>query len=318
MQQVALLDTSILSLNCGDRIIMDACQQVAASIFPNAYFIPIPTHEYVTEVSYRQMRDSQVSLVCGTNLLSSNMDQYNQWKINQDYANNVNDIVLFGVGWWQYQDAPNEYTSNLFKSVLSKDKIHSVRDSYTRTKLNEIGIQNVVNTGCPTMWSLTNAHCEQIPTAQADHVVTTVTDYHADKARDKEMLLNLLENYKKVFIWLQSKRDLPYLEKVLGDSLNEFTIIPPQVEKFNSLLASDLSLDYVGTRLHAGIRALQHKRRSLIISVDNRAAEIGKDSHLNVLSRSQIEQLTERIINPFNTSIQLLEDNILIWKSQFE
>ena len=43
------------------------------------------------------------------------------------------------------------------------------------------------------------------------------------------------------------------------------------VDAETDALIQDTECDYIGTRLHGGIRALQHGRRSLILSVDNRA-----------------------------------------------
>ena len=58
---------------------------------------------------------------------------------------------------------------------------------------------------------------------------------------------------------------------------------------------SDKELDYVGTRLHAGVRAMQKGRRSIILSIDNRAREMGKDYNLNVIERNDIYKLEEYI-----------------------
>lgn len=77
-------------------------------------------------------------------------------------------------------------------------------------------------------------------------------------------------------------------------------------------------IDYVGTRLHAGIHALNHKVRSIIIAVDNRATEMGKDINLPILQRQQIgEKLEAHILSDFSTDIQIKQDNIEIFKSQF-
>ena len=53
-----------------------------------------------------------------------------------------------GAGWWQYGDEPNGYTRMLYRSVLSKSHIHSVRDAYTRDMLARCGVTNVAVTGC--------------------------------------------------------------------------------------------------------------------------------------------------------------------------
>ena len=84
------------------------------------------------------------------------------------------------------------------------------------------------------------------------------------------------------------------------------------------ILESDLELDYIGTRLHAGIRAMQKRRRSIIISIDNRAREMGKDYNLNVIEREDIENLEEYLLSEFKTDIKLNLDNIKKWKEQFK
>ena len=38
-----------------------------------------------------------------------------------------------------------------------------------------MGIQNVLNTGCPTMWRLTPEYCATIPTQKAKNVVFTLS-----------------------------------------------------------------------------------------------------------------------------------------------
>ena len=77
--------------------------------------------------------------------------------------------------------------------------------------LNKIGIKNVVNTACPTMWRLNEEHCSSIPKEKADRVITTLTNYNRDLDNDKILLDMLLENYKEVYIWIQAIEDYEYL-----------------------------------------------------------------------------------------------------------
>ncbi|MBO5140007.1 MAG: hypothetical protein J6B76_05055, partial [Peptococcaceae bacterium] len=77
-------------------------------------------------------------------------------------------------------------------------------------------------------------------------------------------------------------------------------------------------VDYVGTRLYAGIHALNHKVRSIILAVDNRATEMGRDVNLPVIQRSEIAKTLENKINSeFATDIQIKQDNIESFKAQF-
>ena len=69
--------------------------------------------------------------------------------------------------------------------------------------------------------------------------------------------------------------------------------------------------------MHAGIRALQKKKRTIILAVDHRALEKKKDFQLTVLDRNDIHLLEGMIDDRFKTDIQLPLENIQAWKNQF-
>lgn len=315
MKKITVLDTSICTENMGDKIIMDSAKEEIINIFQDAFYVHIPTHDIISKPSYRHAMSSDYRLVCGTNLLSSNMNKYNQWKINIKDSFYINDVILLGVGWWQYQTKPNLYTKTLLKRVLSKDKMHSVRDSYTEKMLKSIGIENVINTSCPTMWKLTPEHCSEIPTQKAKKVVVTLTDYNKNEIIDSQMMQTIFNNYETVYFWIQAWDDYDYINKIVKHQKVEF--VSPTLKALDSILSSDEEVDYIGTRLHAGIRALKHKRRSIIIGIDNRATEKAKDFNLTVLDREKIDQLEKLIQTPFETQIKIPVENIAKWKSQF-
>jgi polysaccharide pyruvyl transferase WcaK-like protein len=75
-------------------------------------------------------------------------------------------------------------------------------------------------------------------------------------------------------------------------------------------------IDYVGTRLHAGIRALQKGRRALIISVDNRATEIGRDTHLPIVERKNMSCLEAMIKTNLEISLKINRYGIDSFKGQ--
>ena len=76
------------------------------------------------------------------------------------------------------------------------------------------------------------------------------------------------------------------------------------------MLAID-DLDYVGTRLHAGIRALSKGHRSLVISIDNRAECIGADTGLPVLRREDVMiALAEKVHSQIRAEIRMPWENI--------
>lgn len=73
-----------------------------------------------------------------------------------------------------------------------------------------------------------------------------------------------------------------------------------------------------GTRLHAGIHALNYKVRSIILAVDNRATEMGRDVNLPVIQRSEIgEKLESKINTDFTTDIRINQKNIRLFTEQF-
>jgi hypothetical protein len=172
----------------------------------------------------------------------------------------------------------------------------------------------VINTGCPTLWQLTTEKCKRIPKSKADKVIFTLTDYNKNLANDKKIIDILVENYSKVYFWPQGSGDLEYFHSICSNE--NVVILKPSLESFDDFLSNNDS-DYVGTRLHAGIRALQYERRTIIISIDNRANEMNKSHNIPIISRENIENLKSMIFCDFETKIELDENSIKEWKSQF-
>ena len=76
-------------------------------------------------------------------------------------------------------------------------------------------------------------------------------------------------------------------------------------------------MDFVGTRLHGGIRALQKGHRTLIIGIDNRAIEINRDTGLPVLNSEEMNRLPDIIEARYDTKIDLNTANIRTFLAQF-
>lgn len=309
--KLVLFDTALFSDNCGDQIIMENCMLQLTGLFDMNKAKHISTHI----VPENQDIHGKVKIVCGTNLLSCTMRKYGLWKLPKDLSNYC-DITLMGVGFDSYNKKSDLYTRLLLKHMLSSKGYHSVRDSFSKECLEKMGIRNVLNTGCPTMWKLTENHCKKIPHGKAENVVCTITDYARDLDNDKAMLEILLANYKKVYLWLQGSLDIEYLKELGYD--NRVKLIPSLLSEYDKVL-NQADLDYVGTRLHAGIRALAFSHRAIVISVDNRAECISKDTGLTIISREEVTAcLEEKIQSEFETVIHLPEENIKKWKNQFK
>lgn len=313
-----IFDTAIGSSNLGDHIIMDAVNQIVEELFVDDFVINIATHQRIHTLDLPMLRKYDLALVGGTNLLKNDNIHDSQWKIGlKELLAFRHKAVLLGVGWWQYQDrAISAYSRLLYRNMLSPHFLHAVRDGYTQQKLVSIGIRNVINTGCPTVWMLDEAHCRQINVGKKPLVVTTITDYMRHPEKDRQMLDTLLKEYAGVYVWLQGSGDKPYLERLMGEN-SGLNFIAPKLSVFDRFLEEN-DCEYVGTRLHAGIRALQKKRRAIIIGIDNRALEMRKDIGLNVLERSRMEELSDLIYREEPVQLDQGWEAISRWKSQFE
>ena len=201
----------------------------------------------------------------------------------------------------------------LLRRILSPSYAQSVRDGYTFERLRALGFPTI-NTGCPTLWGLTPSLCHTIPAEKSAAVLLTFTEYNQAPEADKLLFECLAKRYSKIYFWPQMYGDYAYARKLCGNALE---IVPPSLEALDDLLRGE-SLDFVGTRLHAGIRALQHRRRAIIIAVDNRALEMAADFNLPVLHRNDIAtQLERRIETSWKTEVRLGAQAIETWKRQF-
>lgn len=312
---ITLLDTSAATDNLGDEIIIDAVEEVISEVLPNAYVYRVATHEYMSWISRRYLKKSSLAIVGGTNLLSPHMGlqgPFAIWKMMPWDILALGHTVLLGVGWYDYMRGPDLYTKWALKRILSKDYIHSVRDRYTKEKLSALG-KDLRDTACPTMWSLTPSHCEAIPRRKADKAVTTLTYYRGDPSNDRLMLETLLRHYKEVYFWAQQSDDRGYFESLQVKGIKS---ISPSVRRYTEFLDSE-DIDFVGTRLHGGIRAMHKRKRTLILGVDNRAREIARNSDLPVLDRADVTGIEEWICGDRPTCITLPVAEIAAWKAQF-
>ena len=322
MKKIVILDTSIATKNIGDEIIVDSITKELENIFErDIMLMRVPTHEIISRWSRRIIKESDYTFVAGTNILNSRYKiiKSNQWNLRLIDILFVKNIILMGTGWANYQSRANILVKFIYKRILNKEIQHSVRDSYTERKMKVMGLGNVINTACPTMWQLTPQHCKTIPKDKATNVVTTLTDYRINYEKDLELFNILIDNYEKVYLWIQGSNDLIYYNKLKTKfDCSKVILIDARLKSYDNLLKSDSSLDYVGTRLHAGIRAMQYKRRTIIIGVDNRAIEKRKDFNINVLTRDELSKLGKVINSELATELTIDFDAINKWKNQFK
>ena len=131
------------------------------------------------------------------------------------------------------------------------------------------------------------------------------------------MLPMLQKHYREVYVWLQAVEDYACLRQMDARVTQNLHLIQPNLRDYTALLASG-GIDYVGTRLHGGIHAMNMGCRSLILAVDNRASEIAKDTKLPILPRGgNLDVMEERICSAWETQIDLPITAIRQWKNQF-
>lgn len=317
MKKIILYSPGLSSYNLGDKIIAESAKNEIDFIIKDAFVTEISTHLPQSFYYMRHSRNVDYKFVLGSNLLKSTFFGFKkQWDITLRMAKITGPCILIGAGWWQYGNIPNFYTKLLLRATLSKKYIHSVRDEYTKEMLESIGIKNVINTSCPTMWKLTKQHCSEIRKEKGTRVIFTITDYNKDFINDKKMIDILLKNYETVMFWPQGMGDIEYYENLDVDK-NKIKVIMPSLEAYVKELDCN-NTDFVGTRLHGGVKALQNKVRTLIIAIDNRAIEKNKDFNLSILERKDIDKLEKIINSNIITQVNIPEEKIKIWKKQFK
>lgn len=316
MKKILLFNPGIGSLNRGDEIISSGVIDNLEFILEQNYVTNISTHTPLNLLYVKHLRNYDYKFVCGSNLLMGKMNKiFRQWDINPITAIAAKNCILVGAGWWQQNDKPNFYTKILYRKIFNNKYIHSVRDEYTKKMLESIGISNVINTGCATMWKFTPEYCSTIPRSKSKNVIFTITDYNKDPENDNKMLDILIKNYENVYFWIQGEGDFEYVKQLRG--FKKIKIIGNTLSDYDKFLENN-DCDYIGTRLHGGIRALQKGKRTMIIAIDNRAREKKKDFNLPCIERNNIDELINFIKNDYVTDIKIPIDNIKKWKDQFK
>lgn len=309
---ITLFDTSAATDNLGDEIIMEAVESHIRAMLPDAYVFKVATHEYMTSISRRMLRQSALAFVCGTNLLSPHMWFNPRWKLNVWDTRSLGNAVLCGVGWVKYSTKADPYTRWLLRNTLAQDYVHSVRDTYTIARIGQVGC-TIANTGCPTMWGLTPEHCTLISNCKAPNVIVTLNCWQADRVGDTVLFELLRTHYGQIYYWPQASHDISYFHSL---KLSGVKVVSPNLASYDSLLEHE-QVDFIGLRLHAGIRALQKLKRTLVISVDNRAIEIARDTNLPVVARNDVNAIEHWIHGLAPTTLHVPFDVIDTWKNQF-
>lgn len=321
MDNILLLDTSVGSLNKGDDIIMKCVKYQLLGITNNRFTLTLPTHVspfHWYQVARRSNRvqiysEAKYKFVGGSNLLTMNMlTHFPQWNINLFNYHPLKGSILVGVGAGKGNKV-NTYTKILYSKVLSHKYIHSVRDERTKVILEDMGFK-AINTGCASLWLLTPEFCKDIPTNKSDDVVFTLT-HHSREIEKDQFLINILnKNYKNIYFWVQDAKDLKYFRNF--KNTEDINIVPPSVEEYEKIL--NKKIDYIGTRLHGGIFAMRNKKRSIIISIDERAQGMAETYNINTIHRDNFDHLENMINSEIITNVNVNYEMVNKWLNQFE
>lgn len=312
-EEIVILNTAIGSDNLGDEIIAYYYTNAIKDIIDSKKIYNVATHIKPSEENVQHLLNAKYAIITGTNILSPQMELYSGWRFDNRLIK-MRNVLLVGTGWWGYKK-PSLYSKYVYRTILSKEIIHSVRDEQTLQMLKSIGIDNVVNTNCLTMLGL-DKKCEEIPDKKGKEVLFTITGVIGDQNKDKDMIRIIRKNYTKIYFWPQGDIDLEYLKKI--DNLDGIEIVPRSLDAYSDFLQKHNELDYIGTRLHGGIHAMQNGRRAIIVAVDNRAIEMSRDTGLPVIRDTEVGEELDNLINSeWKTKIHLNVSAIGKWYKSF-
>ncbi|MCM1270057.1 MAG: polysaccharide pyruvyl transferase family protein [Ruminococcus flavefaciens] len=320
-----IFDTAICTSNLGDEIILDAICRNMKEVFDNNFMLRLSTHS--SNFSFMQMMrnnkkinyclNAEYKFVCGTNLISQKrVGKINtQWQIHPYEIPIFRNSILVGAGTTDGSEKVDFYAKYLYKKVLSDKYMHSVRDELTKRVIESLGFK-AINTGCPTLWELTPEHCREIKRSKSENCIITVSGYadQKDASVDQVFVDIVKKNYNKIYAWIQTTEDEKYLYS-LKETENIEKIY--SLSKYREILRNG-NVDYIGTRLHGGVFAMQNKVRSVVISIDHRAEGFHEKNNIPIIRRKNVESNLERIIHSdFETKIINDYDAINKFKSQF-
>lgn len=302
--KIGLLDPSLKSKNLGDSIIADSVRVELAEMFPNSTIYSFPTQKFWSSEDRLMSKSIDFFIFGGSNVLAHNFPFNFQWNISPFDLNSIKrKLHLMGVGKWQDGEL-RPFAGALWRSTL-KSGIHSVRDSNTYEILNSLGV-NARNTSCPTMWKLETNY----KFSKKQKVIATLTDYKKNPEIDLKIIEFLRDEYDEVIFWPQGSGDREYIRSIFKEAI----ITERTLRMFDSLLSTN-EYDYFGTRLHAGIRALRHRVRAIIVPVDNRSRDMGRDTGLlvaNSLERSDLQQL----VRTKELDLRIPTTDVSAWKKE--
>lgn len=113
---MTVFNTAMNTDNLGDHIIMHYCRAFLKECFPDYHQIDISTHCIPSKEDEDNMQQTKYRFVCGTNLLTSHIEQWWNWLLPQGYKRKFKyrNVILLGTGWGVYQDDCSDYSRMIY------------------------------------------------------------------------------------------------------------------------------------------------------------------------------------------------------------
>lgn len=319
-----VFNTALGSTNRGDDIIFNSAKECLSDLLNNCYTMYFGTHVknmsifLLNNIKVKFADKADYKFILGTNLLTANIFRsMGQWQLGILDRRIYKNSILMGVGTTKSHQNMTHYTRLVYEQILRKDIAHSVRDAESKEFLSTIKDIHVINTGCPSLWKLTADVCEKIPTTKAPNAVITVSGHekHRNYAKDQILLDCVEKNYDRIYLWVQTSEDENYFNMLKHKK--DVTMIY-SFKDYESVCKNG-KVDYVGTRLHGGIYAMQCGARSIIVEIDHRAAGIRETNNINTIKRAELSsnKLEAMIHSVIKTEVHLKDREIKEWLSQF-
>ena len=310
---ITLLNTQIGSDNLGDDIVMYYTRRALEPLLKGYKVYEVATHLPPSDSDIEHMNSSKAVIACGTNFLKSNLGPSgsSNWVFDVKMIHMKN-FILFAAGSGNFGEY-SSYSCVIWNTLLHNGWLHSVRESDTEDELlHKWKVSNVINTGCVTLFGgKVDEMCKDIPTRKASKVILTVNGSRKDAKLDLFLFSLCEELYDEVYFWPQGDQDLDWISSIYD--LAKVKVVERTLDAYNQVLMMD-DLDYIGSRLHGGIHAMAHGKRSLIIAIDNRAVAFHKDTNIPIIYGSQVRSsLGERILTDWKTDIHLDYESIEQW-----
>ncbi len=326
---IALLDPSLMNnegleaTNLGNQIIYESIVDTIRVLFPKKELARVSSHVALKNKQRKIFNEAYLSFIGGTNLLTYRIIRYMGMPIRNSELvwlfPGIKNLILFGAGWGYGYDIPISLRTKIFyKRFLHPEIIHSLRDQYSAGKLYREASIKTCNTACPSMWSLNVKQTNR--QKFINKCLFTLTDYETDPPADDKLIGILFNHFDTLTFFPQGAEDIAYIQSLPAYKKNKEKIflLPHSYKEFKDYLSGN-EITYVGTRLHGGIKCLQYNNESLIISFDNRATDIAKDTNLPICPRSDYSSLLDWLAGKevFTKPISLPIDMITKWKKQF-